>query len=83
MIRNDVLQVLAYYYFTPIEEPAREVFRHKEFFSTRDVKGRIYISHEGINGQMSASPAAAEEYMEWLRSDPRFKEVEFKIHTHP
>jgi UPF0176 protein len=75
--------VLAYYYFTPIENPACEVLRHKEFFSTRDIKGRIYISHEGINGQMSASPSAAEEYMEWLCSDPRFKGVEFKIHAHP
>lgn len=72
--------VLAYYYFTLIEDPAVEVFRHKEFFSNRDVKGRIYISQEGINGQMSASIPAAEEYMEWLRKDPRFQNVEFKIH---
>ncbi|MBS0648699.1 MAG: rhodanese-related sulfurtransferase [Verrucomicrobia bacterium] len=75
--------VLAYYYFTSIKEPALEVLRHKEFFSTRDIKGRIYISHDGINGQMSASPDAAEEYIEWLRSDSRFKDIEFKIHTYP
>ncbi len=74
--------VLAYYYFTSIEQPALEVLRHKDFFSNRDIKGRIYISKDGINGQMSASPCAAEEYMEWLRSDPRFQEIEFKIHTH-
>jgi UPF0176 protein len=74
--------VLAYYCFTPIEEPAREVVRHKAFFLTRDIKGRIYISPNGINGQMSATPQAAEEYMEWLKSDPRFKGVEFKIHLH-
>src|SRR5579872_757900 len=75
--------VLAYYYFTPLENPALEVLRHKDFFSNRDIKGRIYISHDGINGQMSASLAAAEEYMAWLSSDPRFKEIEFKIHTYP
>lgn len=75
--------VLAYYYFTPLENPALEVLRHKEFFSSRDIKGRIYISHDGINGQMSASLAAADEYMAWLSSDPRFKAIEFKIHTHP
>lgn len=74
--------VLAYYYFTPIEDPALEVLRHKEFFNSRDIKGRIYLSPEGINGQMSASFAAAEEYMEWLKGDPRFKGVEFKIHTY-
>lgn len=75
--------VLAYYIFTQIEDPALEVLKHKDFFNTRDIKGRIYISQEGINGQMSASMQAAEEYMEWLKSDPRFKSVEFKIHTYP
>jgi UPF0176 protein len=74
--------VLAYYLFTPIEEPAREVLRHKEFFNSRDIKGRIYISCEGINGQMSASPSAAKEYMEWLKGDERFAHVSFKIHPH-
>ena len=53
--------ILAYYYFTPIEDPAVEVLRHKEFFNTRDIKGRIYLSPEGIHGQMSASFPAAEE----------------------
>lgn len=75
--------MLAYYFFTFVEDPAVEVFKHKEFFSSRDVKGRIYISQEGINGQMSASILAAKEYMEWLQADPRFKDIEFKIHTWP
>ncbi len=74
-------QVLAYYFFTHLEDPPLEVYRHKEFFSKRDVQGRIYISKEGINGQMSASPEAAREYMDWMKSDPRFEKIEFKIHT--
>jgi UPF0176 protein len=74
-------QVLAYYLFTQVDDPAADVFRHKGFFLNRDVRGRIYVSKEGINGQMSASPQAAGEYVEWLKSDPRFHEVEFKIHT--
>ncbi|MGR3912889.1 MAG: rhodanese-related sulfurtransferase [Candidatus Rhabdochlamydia sp.] len=73
--------VLAYYNFTPLEDPAHDVVRHKKFFLTRDIRSRIYISHEGINGQMSASLQAAEEYMEWMRNDPRFKDTEFKIHS--
>lgn len=55
--------VLAYYIFTEIENPEYEVKKHKKFFESRDVACRIYISHEGINGQMSASKQAAEEYM--------------------
>lgn len=72
--------VLAYYIFTEIENPEYEVKKHKKFFENRDVACRIYISHEGINGQMSASKAAAEEYMEWLKGDPRFVNIEFKLH---
>ncbi|MES2122748.1 MAG: rhodanese-related sulfurtransferase [Chlamydiota bacterium] len=72
--------VLAYYYFTSIEDPHGEVIRHLEFIGNKDIKCRVYISHEGINGQMSASSADALLYMDWLKSDPRFKDVVFKIH---
>src|SRR3990167_5561449 len=73
-------QVLAYYILTPIDDPHLEVIRHKEFFNIRDFRGRIYISEQGINGQSSGSVEHAQEYIEWLHSDPRFKDVSFKIH---
>lgn len=72
--------VLAFYKFVPIENPQEEVRRHKEFFQERDITSRIYISHEGINGQMSASETAAKEYMDWMRLRPEFKDVHFKLH---
>ncbi|NGX62396.1 MAG: hypothetical protein K940chlam9_01893, partial [Chlamydiae bacterium] len=72
-------QVLAYYIFTEITDPHKEVKNHKQFFKDRDVSGRIYISEEGINGQMSGSLEEAKSYMEWLRSDLRFARVKFKI----
>ena len=72
--------VLAYYQLTDIEDPQAEVLRHKEFFRTRDFRGRIYISEQGINGQASGSKEHAEEYIEWFRSDPRFAKTAFKIH---
>ncbi|MBS0621222.1 MAG: rhodanese-related sulfurtransferase [Verrucomicrobia bacterium] len=75
--------VLAYYYFTQIDDPHLEVRRHQEFLKDQDIKCRVYLSEEGINGQMSASPEASEAYQNWLKSDPRFAQVVFKIHTHP
>lgn len=74
--------VLAFYYLTEVAEPHLEVAKHKNFFKTRDLKSRIYISEQGINGQMSGSASHAKEYMEWLKSDPRFAGVSFKIHLH-
>lgn len=72
--------VIAYYCFASIEDPALEVVKHLEFFATRDIKSRIYISHEGINAQMSGLNTHAEEYIAWMRSDPRFVDIDFKIH---
>jgi UPF0176 protein len=71
---------LAYYIFTEIEEPLREVKNHKRFFKERDVSARIYISEQGINGQMSGSQADCEAYMQWMHQDSRFKDIHFKIH---
>ncbi len=73
--------VLAYYAIVPIENPRVEVARHKEFFKTRDFRGRIYISEQGLNGQASGSAAHAQEYIAWLREDPRFVSVPIKIHS--
>ncbi len=75
--------VLAYYIFTPIADPWSEVAKHQAFIKDLDIVCRVYISEEGINGQMSASAEDGEKYMAWLKSDPRFEKVIFKIHAHP
>lgn len=79
---NTDYHVLAYYFFTHLEDPLLEVIRHKEFFKTQDIRCRLYISEEGINGQMSASPESSLAYQNWLHSDPRFAGVIFKCHHH-
>lgn len=74
------IQLLAYYWITPIENPQLEVARHKEFFKSRNFRGRIYISEQGINGQASALTEHAEEYKAWMGADPRFQKMSFKEH---
>lgn len=74
--------VLAYYHFVQLQNPQQEVLLHKDFFKGRDVTCRIYISEEGINGQMSAARADAVAYMDWMKSKPEFQNVVFKLHEH-
>lgn len=74
--------VLAFYYFTEIPNPHEEVQAHKAFFRERNLTGRIYISEQGINGQMSGVKEHAEEYMRWMHANPLFEKVVFKIHLH-
>jgi UPF0176 protein len=71
--------ILAYYHFIAIDSPDEEVARHKAFFEGKDATSRIYISHKGINGQMSAAKEDAQAYIAWMHSRPEFKEVVFKI----
>lgn len=75
-------RILAYYHFTPLNDPHGEVLRHKAFFENRDVTCRIYLSEQGINGQMSASVEDADAYMQWMHSRPEFAQIPFKLHTH-
>lgn len=74
--------VLAYYLFSPIPNPRGEVAAHKKFFEERDLSSRIYISEQGINGQMSGKQEDAEAYMKWMHENPLYKGMLFKIHTH-
>lgn len=74
--------VLAFYHFTHLEDPEGEVRRHKAFFQGRDVRARIYISKEGINGQMSAHAEDSDAYRHWLKEDPRFESMPVKVHHH-
>lgn len=74
--------ILAYYHLSPISNPHEEVKLHKDFFSELDVTCRIYISEQGINGQMSAVKADAETYMTWMLQRPGFENIKFKIHPY-
>ncbi|KAF3361588.1 hypothetical protein PHSC3_001964 [Chlamydiales bacterium STE3] len=80
MTLNHPYFVLAYYAFNPIDNPRQEVQEHKEFLNQIDAKSRIYISEEGINGQMSAAKEDALKYIDWLRSKKPFENIDVKIH---
>jgi len=71
--------ILAYYYLKPIHDPHQEVKEHKLFFKDRDLTSRIYISEQGINGQMSGINHDAHAYIEWMKSRPEFHGIEFKL----
>jgi UPF0176 protein len=78
--------VLAYYSFTPIAHPLahphEEVAAHKAFIEPLDLTCRVYLSEQGINGQLCAPAADAQKYMEWLHTRPEFSKVHFKIHPY-
>ena len=75
--------ILAYYHFGSVIDPEKEVQEHKDFLGRLDAKGRIYLSEQGINGQMSILENEKEQYISWLKSRPPFEGIQFKTQDYP
>ncbi|MEX2603920.1 MAG: rhodanese-related sulfurtransferase, partial [Gracilimonas sp.] len=71
-------QVILYYNFEPIKDPDQFCKDHKQFCKEIGLKGRIYISEEGINGTAAGTDQQIEEYKKYLWSLPGFDDTEFK-----
>ncbi|KAI4340244.1 hypothetical protein MLD38_025103 [Melastoma candidum] len=50
------LVVVNFYKFVRIEDPRCEVARHLTFLEDLDIHGRIYLTEQGINAQISPAP---------------------------
>lgn len=71
-------QVLLYYKYIPIDNPEEVMLAHKEFGKIHNLKGRIIIAKEGINGTLEGTVADTQAYEQWLTTDPRFSDMWFK-----
>jgi UPF0176 protein len=72
--------VIAYYILLPIENPVAEMKLQRAFLSKIDAKARIYISKEGINGQLSIKTEEAALYIDWMHGRTGFEKADFKVH---
>lgn len=72
-------RVLLYYLYVPIEN--HEVFaaEHLAACKALELKGRILVASEGINGTVSGTIEQTDKYMDMMKSDPRFADIVFKI----
>ncbi|MFD1038315.1 rhodanese-related sulfurtransferase [Virgibacillus byunsanensis] len=75
-------QVLLYYNYVHIEDPEAYAMEHLQFCKGLDLRGRILVAHEGINGTVSGTIEQTEKYMEAMHNDPRFRNMTFKIDPH-
>lgn len=71
-------EVILYYYFNTIENPERFAKQHKQYCKDLGIKGRIYISSEGINGTAAGTKEQMAQYKNDLRAIPGFENTEFK-----
>ena len=72
-------RVLLYYKYTTIEDPETFAAEHLDFCKENNLKGRILVSTEGINGTLSGTKEDTDKYIEHMHADERFKDMTFKI----
>lgn len=78
-MENKDYQILLYYCYAKIENPEEYREQHHLFCIENNIRGRIIISDEGLNGTVSGLKADTVKYMEYIHADPRFVKTEFKI----
>lgn len=71
-------EVILYYNFTKIDNPDAFCKEHKQYMKDIGIKGRVYISREGINGTLGGTPEKVQIYKDYLRSLEGFEDTEFK-----
>ncbi len=74
--------ILLYYCYTTIDDPATFREQHHLYCIEHQLRGRIIIAQEGINGTVSGRQQDCAQYMANLKQDPRFIHTHFKHHPH-
>ncbi|MGG0410362.1 rhodanese-related sulfurtransferase [Peribacillus simplex] len=72
-------RVLLYYLYVPIENHEEFAAEHLAACKALELKGRILVASEGINGTVSGTIEQTDKYMDMMKSDPRFADIVFKI----
>ncbi|SEJ29145.1 UPF0176 protein [Cyclobacterium xiamenense] len=75
-------RILLYYCYAPISDLEAYRDEHHLFCVENNIRGRIIVSSEGLNGTVSGLKEDCDNYMAYVTSDPRFADTEFKVDIH-
>ena len=74
----DPFVVLIYYKFATVTNPQQTMKLHKLLCKKFDLKGRILISKDGINGTVEGTIQNCQLYINELKNDDFYKDIYFK-----
>ncbi len=75
-------KVILYYKYVNLSDPLEVVDWHKKFCAENNLKGRVLIAHEGINGTLGGLESDIDKYIQELSKDSRFSHIDFKASYH-
>ena len=71
-------KILLYYIFTPLSDPEAVKLWQKTLCQSRNLKGRILVSAQGLNGTVGGELDDLKAYVKATKSYPLFKNIVFK-----
>src|SRR5260221_519334 len=70
--------ILLYYKYLPLINPDSVCDAQKQFCKEHNLKGRIIIATEGINGTLEGADSDIRKYVEWMESQEIFRGIHYK-----
>jgi len=76
---QDPYRVINFYHLVDLGEAEAEAERHRDFIEQNrlDLRGRIYVTPQGVNAQYSGTVWDAHRYVDWLRGQAAFAGLSF------
>ena len=71
-------KILLYYKFTPLSDPEAVKLWQKTLCTRLNLKGRILLSPQGLNGTVGGELADLKAYVKETKTYPAFKDITFK-----
>ena len=65
--------VVNFYHLVDLPRPHAVLQQHKDWIQNKDILGRIYVTYQGINAQLSGPREHAQAYAEWVAQQPQFQ----------
>lgn len=76
---NQKYKILLYYKYVSLPDPEALKMQQKELCQQLNLKGRILVSEEGINGTLAGPEKDVNRYIEETQKVPEFADMEWKI----
>lgn len=71
-------KIILFYKFVPLADPTTVMHWQRELCERHDLKGRIIISAQGINGTVGGPMPAVKAYIKAMNLHPSFKKIQYK-----
>jgi UPF0176 protein len=76
-----MFQILSFYKYARVEDPARLQAEILAFCLAHELRGKIYVAEEGINGNISAPEENAAAFRQFITAYQEFADLAFKTET--